>query len=368
MVFLLPVKMKNIAQILMGSILLVCCTKERKVTSEPVVQKEIIDIKDLKHFQVGLEEKFETLPLLDFTEIIKNEYDDLKSTAHPITDSPLESQNGNYLLELNDKILQLKKSNNTLKEGETQYEYLGFYPSLNMYAFSENSIADYLGFSELNLINTTNSSVYSIVSPGDNKVENPVISPNTKYLAYCYNDVYNKNTSFLGILKINTNKTFTEYRSFSSDHFDIKEVVWFGDDYIGIKVTDDDSKTIKYYKANLSLSNNNKSSNLSGIDGNYKIHVETEATSTGMAFISYLFKIKGNEAILETNTYHEPVRCNGKYLIKENNNIFELSYNDKEDNCTSSGVFSMKKEGEKYFIKGVGGEATVQEWLELEKN
>jgi hypothetical protein len=359
--------MRNITQILMASTILVCCTKENKVTSEPIVQKEIVDVKDLKHVEVGLEEKFETLPLLDFTEITKNEYDDLKSIAHPITNPPLQSRNGNYILEINDKILQLKKLTNTLKEEEIQYDYLGFYPSLHMYAFSANSIADYLGFSELNLINATNPSVYSIISPGDNKVENPVISPNTKYLAYCYNDIYDKNKSFLGILNINSDKTFTEYRSFSSDNFNIKDVVWFGDDYIGIKVTDDESKTFKYYKANLSLSNN-KSSNLSGIDGNYNIHVETEATSTGMASISYSFKIKGNEAILETNTYHEPIRCNGKYLVRENNKMFELSYNDKEDICKSSGIFYIKKEGAKYYIKGIGSEATIQEWLELEKS
>ncbi|WP_263603187.1 hypothetical protein [Chryseobacterium sp. PET-29] len=359
--------MKNITQILIGSVILVCCTKEQKVISEPIVQKEIVGIKNLKHFQVGLEEKFETLPLLDFTEITKNEYDNLKSTAHIITDLPLQARNDNYELKINDKIVQLKKGDNTLKEGETQYDYLGFYPSLNMYAFSANSISDNLGFSELYLINATNPSVYSIVSPGDDKVENPVISPDTKYVAYYYNYVYGTNESFLGILKINSNKTFTEYRSFSSDNFNIKDVVWFGDDYIGIKVTDDDSKTFKYYKANLSLSNNNKSSNLSGIDGNYNIHVETETTSTGMASISYSFKIRGNEAILETNTYHEPIRCNGKYLVRENNNIFELSYNDKEDNCTSSGIFYLKKDREKYYIKGVGGEATVQDWLQLKK-
>ncbi|NML57080.1 hypothetical protein [Chryseobacterium cheonjiense] len=361
--------MKNIAQILIGSILFVCCTKEQKVMSEPVIQKKIVDVKALKHFQVGLEEKFEALPLLDFTEIAKNEYENLRSTAHPITNSPLQSKNGNYIVELNDKILQLKKLTSTIKEGETQYDYLGFYPSLDMYAFSANSIGDNLGFSEFNLINATNSSVYSIVSPGDDKVENPVISPDTKYLAYAYNYMYDKNKSFLGILKINNNQTFTEYRSFSSDNFNIKEVVWFGDDYIGIKVTDDDSKTFKYYKANLLLSNTNKSSNLSGIDGNYSIHVETEATSTGMASISYSFKIKGNEAILETNTYHEPVRCNGKYLVRENDNIFELYYNDTENSCKSdSGVFFIKKEGDKYFIKGIGSEATVQEWLELNKD
>ena len=141
--------MKNITQILIGSVILVCCTKEQKVISEPIVQKEIVDIKNLKYIQVGLEEKFETLPVLHFTEITKNEYDNLKSTAQPITNSPLQSRNVNYILEINDKIVQLKKGGKTLKEGETQYDYLGFYPSLNMYAFSANSIGDNLGFSEL---------------------------------------------------------------------------------------------------------------------------------------------------------------------------------------------------------------------------
>lgn len=360
--------MKNIAQtFIVLSIILFSCTKEEEIKKELPVQKKVIDIKMLKHIEVGLTENFEKLPLLDFTEITKEEYKNLKSTANTITNSPLHEKDDNYVLEINNRILQLRSLANTLKEGETQYKYLGFYPSLNIYAFSANSIGDGLGFSELNLINATNSYVYSIVSPGDDTVENPVISPNTKYLAYCYNYIYDKNKSFLGILKINNNQTFIEYRSFSSDYFDIKEIVWLGDDYIGIKVTNDDSKTFKYYKANLSFTNN-KSSNLSNIDGNYNIYIETEATSTGMASISYSFTIKDKEAILKTNTYHESIRCNGKYVIKENNNILELYYNDTEEECKSdSPVFYIKKEGAKYYIKGVGGEATFNEWILLEK-
>lgn len=361
--------MKNIISIIILSIILLNCKKEKVVKSEPSVQKTFIDIKNLKHIEVGFSIKFEALPLLEFSEITKNQYDNLKSTANSIINSPLQIKDNNYLLEINNKILQLKTEANTVKEGENKYNYLGFYPTLNVYAFSANSISDNLGFSELELINTSNSSVYSIVSVGDDKVENPIVSPQTKYLAYHYNYVYEDNKSFLGVLNINPDKTFTEYRSFSSNDFNILETAWFGDDYVGIKVTSDNGKTFKYYKANLSAINNKQTADSQTFDGNYSVHVETEATTTGMASISYSFKIEGNEAVLETNTYHEPIRCNGKYLIKINNNILELFYNDEEENCKSdSPVFYIKKEGDNFFIKGVGGEATFYEWILLKKN
>lgn len=360
--------MKNIISIFILSIILFSCNKEKEIKSEPLVQKTFIDIKNLKHIEVGFSIKFEALPLLEFSEITKNQYDDLKSTANSITNSPLQVKNNNYLLEINNKILQLKTESNTVKEGENKYNYLGFYPTLNMFAFSANSSSDHLGFSELELINISNSSVYSIVSVGDDKVENPIISPQTKYLVYHYNYVYEDNKSFLGILKINPDKTFTEYRSFSSNNFNILETAWFGDDYVGIKATSDNGKTFKYYKANLSVINNKQTANSQNFDGNYSVYVETEATTTGMASITYSFKINGNEAMLETNTYHEPIRCNGKYRIKSNNDILELYYNDEDENCKSdSPIFYIKKEGDKFFIKGVGGEATFYEWIMLKK-
>ncbi|WP_312076142.1 hypothetical protein [Chryseobacterium sp.] len=361
--------MKNIIFILILSIILFSCKKEKGVKAEPSVQKTFIDIKNLKHIQVGFSDKFEALPLLDFSEITKNEYDNLKSNDNSITDSPLEIKGNNYLLEINNKILQLKTESNTVKEGENKYSYLGFYPTLSMYAFSANSTSENLGFSELELINASNSSVYSIVSVGDDKVENPIVSPQTKYLAYHYNYVYEDNKSFLGVLKINPDKTFTEYRSFSSNDFNILETAWFGDDYVGVKVTSDNGKTFKYYKASLSVISNNKTSNSENFNGNYSVYVETEATTTGMASISYSFKIEGNEAVLETNTYHEPIRCNGKYFIKNHNNILELFYNDEEENCKSdSPAFYIKKEGDGFYIKGLGGEATFYEWILLKKN
>lgn len=98
------------------------------------------------------------------------------------------------------------------------------------------------------------------------------------------------------------------------------------------------------------------------------MRVETEATTTGMASISYYFTINEKGAHLETNTYHEPIRCNGKYRGKMNNNILELFYNGTEQNCgTDYSNFNIKNEGSKFYIQGLGGEGTFNVWLELKK-
>ncbi|MFP3733068.1 hypothetical protein SB690_20120, partial [Bacillus sp. SIMBA_006] len=56
-------------------------------------------------------------------------------------------------------------------------------------------------------------------------------------------------------------------------------------------------------------------------NGNFEVSTETEVTTTGMASITYYFTINKNSAYLKTNTYHEPIRCNGKYLTKEKNHM-----------------------------------------------
>ncbi len=106
----------------------------------------------------------------------------------------------------------------------------------------------------------------------------------------------------------------------------------------------------------------------SGFDGRYKVYVETEQTTTGMASISYDFIINAGKATLTTNTYHEPIRCNGDYKLVEKDNILQLFYNGKEANCKSSEpTFTIKKEGKNYFVKGTGGEGTYNTWIKLKK-
>lgn len=102
--------------------------------------------------------------------------------------------------------------------------------------------------------------------------------------------------------------------------------------------------------------------------GNFHAGVETEATTTGMASISYYFTINKNGVYLETNTYHEPIRCNGKYNGKIKKNVLELFYVGTEQNCANSySNFKIKNEGAKFYVQGLGGEGTINEWVEIEK-
>lgn len=102
--------------------------------------------------------------------------------------------------------------------------------------------------------------------------------------------------------------------------------------------------------------------------GNFYAGVETEATTTGMASISYYFTISKKGVYLETSTYHEPIRCNGKYQGKMNKNILELFYVGAEQNCGNDySNFKIKNEGERLYINGLGGEGTLNVWFELKK-
>lgn len=107
----------------------------------------------------------------------------------------------------------------------------------------------------------------------------------------------------------------------------------------------------------------------SKFQGEFSATVETEETTSGTASITYHFNIKKDVAVLTTTTYHEPIRCNGNYKTIESNDILELYYAGGEENCKSkTAAFEIKKENNKYFIKGLGGEGTINEWIELVKS
>lgn len=102
--------------------------------------------------------------------------------------------------------------------------------------------------------------------------------------------------------------------------------------------------------------------------GNFSAGVETEGTTTGMASISYYFTINEKGVYLETNTYHEPIRCNGKYQGKMNNSILELFYAGTEIYCTKDNSnFQIKIDEKKFYVQGLGGEGTINEWIEMKR-
>lgn len=102
--------------------------------------------------------------------------------------------------------------------------------------------------------------------------------------------------------------------------------------------------------------------------GTFSATVETESTTSGMASISYNFSISDDYVILDEVSYHEPISCSGKYKAIEKNNILELFYNESDKKCkTDQSNFKIKKEENKFYVKGLGGEGTFNEWIKLEK-
>ena len=102
--------------------------------------------------------------------------------------------------------------------------------------------------------------------------------------------------------------------------------------------------------------------------GKFSAGVNTEATTTGKASLTYNFVVTKSVVMLSTNSYHEPIRCNGNYNGKLNNHILELYYDGIQQNCKSDDPnFKIKKVGQKFFVQGLGGEGTFNEWVELQK-
>lgn len=102
--------------------------------------------------------------------------------------------------------------------------------------------------------------------------------------------------------------------------------------------------------------------------GDYQIIVETEQTTTGTASVQYNFSISNNEITLQTNTVHEAVSCNGKYKGIEKNNILDLYFIENESGCDNSNpMFYLKEEKGEIYAKGLGGEATYNEWVKLKR-
>ncbi|MFN4152157.1 MAG: hypothetical protein ACK4IX_14545, partial [Candidatus Sericytochromatia bacterium] len=100
--------------------------------------------------------------------------------------------------------------------------------------------------------------------------------------------------------------------------------------------------------------------------GKYTVSVEGDHANHGIEMYDYEINISENEISL-----HETNRelCSGRYIGKENNNTLELYYvQDDDERCVrGKAKYTIKKEGGQFYIQGVGGEGTYNEWTPLKK-
>lgn len=206
---------------------------------------------------IGYVEDYQKLPRINFVKSNVVEYEQCKSLNQFVIPKIKQSKT-NFYLQTNTGQIKFKK---TLpdKKDFNGYEFLGYYPQLNMYAITENIMSDELSFGSLALIDSITGNSYTIVSIGDGAVETPIISPRGNYLVYYYNWLYDGNSCFIGLLQMNRNKThiLEEHQSFENKNFMIEGIRWLDNDTFIVKTfqsKDIDGvhfKKINYYRASL---------------------------------------------------------------------------------------------------------------------
>lgn len=102
--------------------------------------------------------------------------------------------------------------------------------------------------------------------------------------------------------------------------------------------------------------------------GQYKVEVEGESTNEGTGHTTYYFTITTSGIVLKSEAFGGDFLCEGNYKGVEKEDILEVYYNENDDRCKQSKPnYLIKKEGQEYFIRGVGGEATYNEWIKMKK-
>ncbi|URM38798.1 hypothetical protein [Flavobacterium anhuiense] len=103
--------------------------------------------------------------------------------------------------------------------------------------------------------------------------------------------------------------------------------------------------------------------------GTFKVETEGEYTTNGEGHTTYYFTITENKIVLKAEAFKGDFVCEGNYKGIQENDILGLYYNETDNRCISlSPTYLIKKEKDKFFIKGVGGEGTINNWIELKKD
>ncbi|MBO0592959.1 SH3 domain-containing protein [Cellulophaga sp. E16_2] len=216
---------------------------------------------------VGEMSIYENLPQLKFSKITKNEFE--KIEPNPKNILPKINKNDTFFfIKTKNENFKFKVYKDYKENGSwSGSEYIGYYPKLKFYAIETNYTQDYLGFSELTLIDSISNNKYNIISPGDGAVEQPITSPKGNYLVYKYNVMYEFQGCFIGVIKVdelnknNSKKYLTEFKSYTSEDWAVEEIKWKDNNTLYIKTykekhTDKKQRKIfDYLKTNLEMKN-----------------------------------------------------------------------------------------------------------------
>ncbi|OWP82648.1 hypothetical protein BWK59_14755, partial [Flavobacterium davisii] len=191
-------------------------------TSNIEVDNNLSSIHFLKD-SVGYYDNFEKVKKITFQEVEESEYLKLETQKTIEKNEDLIIDKKGITIKGTNLVSEIGLKNSKNKE----FEYLGYYPSLNLYALSENSTSEGLSFSDFIYLNLKDKKLTKIVSSNsDSKIEDPVISIKNNFLAYYCNTLYETNNSFLGVLKIEGNNKLTEFAYFETEEYKIQDIKW----------------------------------------------------------------------------------------------------------------------------------------------
>ncbi len=206
-----------------------------------------------KEINVGYAANFDSLPKLNFSQITAEAYESHKqpqALVHPT----IKQHNNNWLIPTRLGAIHFQKYKANSKADFKGVQYLGYLSKLKMHVAESFHTAEHIGFSDLFLIDSLNAYRYDIVSIGDGAVAVPVPSPKGSYLAYHYNEVYAKNSCFIGLLKVNGRQNpksrLVEKMSFQTKDWAVEQLKWRDDNTLLVKgytLNNNREKVYHYY-------------------------------------------------------------------------------------------------------------------------
>ncbi|MGJ1501393.1 hypothetical protein [Sphingobacterium multivorum] len=185
-----------------------------------------------KEMAVGYADRYDSLPQIRFQIAEKQHYEQAPPAPKMIFTNAYVEQDTLIVPTAKGRV-SLKKYDGSPEHGDgfRGWQYMGYFPKLHMHALVSHDVSENLGFSDMVLLDSTTSDQYGIVSIGDAAVELPIPSPDGRHLAYFYNLAYERNSCFIGLLKIQDDKSssharISEKASFKTNDCAVEDIRW----------------------------------------------------------------------------------------------------------------------------------------------
>lgn len=209
---------------------------------------------EINFFTIGHTDDGAELHDLKALPITEEQYLSCDINGQKLLKKQIKEDEKSYCLNINNVEVELRKDTvkGYYRGGESWWEYVGYYPDLDMYAFLSCYVSgDLITFSDCMLIDQERGNEYLLLALGDAFGSAPLLSPNNDYLLDYSNS--GDGGGSVRIFKINDKEVpasyIIRYAEESKFPFFIKNIIWKSDSEIFIKAySNEDEKEYEYYK------------------------------------------------------------------------------------------------------------------------